>query len=358
MEKFINLTYHKLNIKIETSFTPFLEFVTTYFTNNLAANSQQSNICISFEKIKSGEFDKKIDEFINEHKCEKLSRRIWHNDNTAIISEVTHLPGLRLIFKIEKQKLFVYAFYEADRGIKKSIFEVIYQKKYLLKLNLTLKYYLILFPIFWYNEYFKNQYLLHASALKFADNTIIFPGLGGAGKSTLVLALMHDPRFSFISDNLILYDKSSVFSCYESIALDSKSLNLIGNAREVLHPLNIPMSHDRLYYHVKERQIESGDANTLIFIKFSTDNYIKPISSEKSFNKILSINIIAKEVQEYIIISSILNLVFNPNINNKKNESLKEFTHSLKCYELGMKYGMDPKTFIPMIEEIIENNKN
>ncbi|MCM8774254.1 MAG: hypothetical protein NC820_05930 [Candidatus Omnitrophica bacterium] len=72
---------------------------------------------------------------------------------------------------------------------------------------------LVYYPIFWYLEYFKDTHCLHASAIKIGEKGIVICGLEGMGKTTLSLELSQELNGQFISDNLIFYDKTNIYSC-------------------------------------------------------------------------------------------------------------------------------------------------
>lgn len=355
MTQTIYLQFQETGIQISTEVRSFFDFVTNYFSQIVCRKPKEPDIDIYFEIIEPGTFEKKLHTFIDSTNYQKLSRQIIKSGHIVALKEVNQFPGLKLIFDFGDNKLKVYGYYEQPSGLKNKLKTMIFSEETKLRLNLYLKYFLILFPCIWYNEQYKDRFLLHASAISYLGKTAIFPGLGGVGKSTLTLAFLSYPEVKFISDNLLLSDSKNIYSVFESIALDEQSIQLLGSAKKKLKKLNIHMSHARQYYKVNENYINQAKAGTIFFVKFCNQFRIQKISIEQAINRMISVNSIAKEVSAYSELAATLNLATDNSSDFHKYEMLKEMINQNGCYELCIRPHSDLREPMNAVLEILQN---
>ena len=351
------LQFHEQVIQIKTEDATLIHFLESYFKPIVQRDEQIAHIKVFFEKTDLASFDAIVSSTIDGQEYQKISRQIIQSGSKLIIKEINQFPGLKLIFNFEKEKFQVYGYYVSSSGLINQLKRRLFKKQAGLKLNLYLKYFLVLFPAIWYNENLKDRFLLHASAISVNNKAILFPGLGGVGKSTLTLAFLAYENISFISDNLVLSDGSSVYPVYEAIALDSTSLSLIGEAVKKLEKLNIPMSHDRQFYRVKSDTLNRGYVNAMFFVKFCDQFKISSLNSDQALARLVAINTVAREVAAYNDLSASLNLAADNRIPSNKNSALKKLVDSAESYELCIKPGSDLEEPIHSILNMVQNGK-
>ena len=343
------LRFFKVNVSVESANSDFLEFLAGYFSTQVGeGNKPDCQIRIIFKNVSKTEYDELLMESERNYAI-RLSRSIFCENTVVFLTDLQQFPGLLLKFKIEKDWLEVSGYYCSPERI---LSKLLKNKNQKLKLYLYLKYYLILFPLIWYYEHFLNKYLLHASALLYKDQSILFSGLGGVGKSTLVISLLNNPGFQFISDNLILYGDDEVIGIREAIALDEKSLKLSSNTESLLSSLNLDMSHSRKYYHVKNTVTSGGRAKKIFFLKFNKITRVLEIKKTQAREKIELINSIAKEVIAYRSMASSLNLSLGIKYSTIREASIDKLIQNAAFYELDIKPGENLTKIHSMLQDI------
>ena len=151
MKNNINLKFHKINIRIESSISEFVEFITQYFHNQVNhKDNDESDILIKFEKVNKDEYDDLIRSFKKGNDFSQLSRSIFCNNSSVLFTDIEHFPGLLLSFRLEKTNLEIFGYYYQQKTIINYLTQLLSYDNNNLKLYLYLKYYLILFPIIFY----------------------------------------------------------------------------------------------------------------------------------------------------------------------------------------------------------------
>ena len=338
MSTSIDLVFHNVRFRIESQITEFVKFLSMYYSGNIIERDDSGyDILVSFELLNKKDYDDIDLRYTHAEKFSQLSRSAYSLMHSVLITDIQYLAGFKMTFTLEEKILKVGGYYCEERKLTGGLINYFYQKSRNIKLFLYLKYYLILYPLIWYNESYKNRYLLHASGLIYKGKTILFPGLGGVGKSTFVISLLSDPEFKFISDNLLLFGDNHIIPVNEAIALDKKSIALCEHAHDKIKPLNMAISHGRQYFHIDQPPVAAGIAQYIFFVKFNYKTEVTKLSAEKAKNNLELINNVAKEVQEYRSIASVLNLVLGfVNIAARMN-SASEMIDKAECYELNIR---------------------
>ena len=116
------------NIKIESKVLGFIDFISHYFSDCIhPGNTPKNNLDVTFELLNSRDYNNIDAKFIDSNNYIRLSRSIITSGNTALIKELNHLPGLKLAFILDGDKLKVSAYYHANRSLKQSIFSLLYK---------------------------------------------------------------------------------------------------------------------------------------------------------------------------------------------------------------------------------------
>ena len=300
----------------------------------------QPDICVTLKEDK-WQLDKK---------AIRVSRNIWIGESSVFISEIERFPGLKISARVENYALHIDAFFQnKDISLPGRILMFLKPNtRYKEVLYIGLYYYLILMPLFYYLEHFNQTFLLHASSVAINGNGIILSGLGGIGKSTFSLGTLALKDSRFLSDNLIFFDDKKIYSCPEPIALDNNSLDMLHNIKDKLLPQDIEYSHGRKWYQLKSDATTSESAASHLFwLQWGNEVNVVPIQKDICINNLLNINLLAKEIREYSILSAAFNLGLPSLIHpNTKYDVLSNLLSTVHCYALQIKPKGDINTAI------------
>jgi len=204
-----------LTVEISTNYQRYFNYLKTYFDKVIVTSPslQSPHIRVSV-CWQDSSFNKNFSELKN-------------SLNGFTIGPGTLVAGNRIVTvrKINKRKKALFdSRLEGDnfhasvvfrRKIYKDMFRYMMLGKAEEELFFTITYPVLYYFVFWYLEYFKNTYTMHASAVQFSGMGVVFCGLEGIGKTSLALALLKEKGAYFLSDNLIFHDDKKVFPCYE-----------------------------------------------------------------------------------------------------------------------------------------------
>ena len=102
----ITLTFHKININVNSAVPGFISFLSQYFSGCLnTGNTDKSNIELSFEFLQKKEYENIYKEFNESNSYSRLSRSLFVSGKTALFSGFNYLPGLTMKFRIEDDRL-------------------------------------------------------------------------------------------------------------------------------------------------------------------------------------------------------------------------------------------------------------
>jgi hypothetical protein len=252
----------------------------------------------------------------------RIGKNYLVGKDTLVWNPSFKFPGLILIFVLSQKILHVRGIYHPFSEVSPSLYY-------------NFMNYLVYYPIFWYLELFRGLHLLHASAVSFNDFGIIISGIGGSGKSIVELILLFYPQAKFISDNLIFYDSHNIYSCYEPVRVDSSTVEhlrvLKGDAFQ-----QIAKVAERRIYRVKRAFIMERITPKLLFLPIFLGNYeVNPLPYQECIEKILLINELSMELNDYYFYQSVLKLLHKtPNLSLRRGEKLEKLLSGVKCYEL------------------------
>lgn len=243
-----------------------------------------------------------------------LDRDIEISDGQLAWSRIDDFLDLHLRFFAEENPLRLVGqhFFFLDRGAMRDQIKRKWHRKRLPTLRKkrfsTILYYMIYYPSFWRLEQ-RGLLPLHAAAVDVAGKGMVFCGLPGSGKSTLSVAALSLPGARLLSDNIIFYDKQSVYSCPEPVLVDDRSVELIGASSSLLQPLGGRHVFDRSWCHVgRERLTQRTQPRIFFFVGLGADTVVRPLSAEAAYERFTSANWIAKELRRYLVYRSVLTL--------------------------------------------------
>ncbi len=92
--------------------------------------------------------------------------------------------------------------------------------------------------LYWYVALNKGLQCIHASAAEKNGKVLVFAGLNGVGKSTLVQLLIKNYDYHFFADNYLLIDDLHAYFSPDTIRLDQHSLSMLGKTAEYRYGFN------------------------------------------------------------------------------------------------------------------------
>lgn len=340
----ILIKFNGIAVQLESEHSQFVAFVKNHFKDYICHEQNDCDMKIRLALDSESVINENSDAFGNINALDKIGRRVLIGNDEVVLLELLRFPGLKIKLKISGNTLSVFGLFQVQQSGITNIFNRFRRGKSLGKKELFfLLYYLIYFPIFWYLEYYKGLYLLHASAVQIKNKGIVFSGLGGVGKSTFTLATLSRPDTRFLSDNLIFFDGRKIYACFEQISLDQRSIDLLQWISERLERTEFIVAHGRRNYNVRQEvRIDATEPQKLFLLRFARETYVSPINPLEAAEKLLAINERAFEVKEYSNIAAAFSLAFpEERLYRKKNITLERFLSNVQCYELGIKKGMD-----------------
>ncbi|MFH1905470.1 MAG: hypothetical protein ABIK53_08130 [bacterium] len=252
-----------------------------------------------------------------------VGRRIFISGDDMVVTRLILFSGTSMQCNYKNKKLYLKMYFDNSLKPKLLTEENIIRKLF---------FYIIFFPLFWYLSQVKCMFLLHGGGVRVGSTGIVFSGLQGVGKSTIILSLVNGGKTKFLSDNLYLYDSNNVYQCFESIRIDQKAIDFIGLKQGVLDDINIDTDLGRRLYKInKKYMIYSFSPDTLLIPQFARKTELVQITVEECLKKCLTFNRLAGEVREYDYYSAPLDLlVKNENYYRKHIASLELLIKRIK----------------------------
>jgi hypothetical protein len=326
---------HKTKIRIKTNYPAYYDYLRFHF-NKIILRDEKDNCQIDVNATWKVDFWGNHPPYIEKKEGMRAigANTLIGSGCISTIRKVGKKTKLWLNYLLDKNKLILDASLHKKTIKDKMRYGILGQPpaSYFFELTYPLVYY----PLFWHLEYFKDTHMLHASAVKIKDKCVVICGLDGIGKTTLSLSLSKEPSTRLFSDNLILYDKDSIFACYEPIRIsksDDKSIwegkfNRI-NAFRTLKDFYEPVSFD---LELKARP------DIAIIPSFANSFSVRRITGEEFVHKALNINQLTAELGNYNEYSALLNLlVSRSDIAQAKVKALSALLNLTQCYEISMR---------------------
>jgi len=282
-----------------------------------------------------GEWDPEANPFSTDHDLNIIGKRMVGRADELIWLDTLRMKGLQLRFRRSGEQWrfeVAYRFHPKKEKIE-SLPEYEYKKYF------SLMSYLVYYPLIWYLETFRGWTVLHASALAGDRGGIVIGGLGGVGKTTTCVALLQRHGIALIAENIIFTDGEFIYPCYEPIRLDEGSLAMLNNKFNDLTPMSFPEGlKEKWLFHFKTNELpEKVEASALFLPQFSPRRYVKPLSAELAAEKIVAMNRLTRELDDYGWYAAALEMHWpRPGQARDRLEAVRRFAARAKCFELGI----------------------
>ena len=336
MIKNLFIEINNVKIKIATNKEKYYKYLKNYFRG------------VSINAINERNININVDIFWEANKWMDYYKGIKQLKNISLIgsNELVCKNRVVTIKKVGKRKKMICDVKKEDNKL--ILKHVFLEKKFKDFLKNILKrkqqendffnitYSCVYYPLIWYLEYFKDIYVLHASAINVCSNGIIICGLEGIGKTSLALSLLKENNAKFLSDNLIFYNKKNVFSCYELVRINKGEKNCLwkNNFKQINE---LQMRKD--LYMAKDNIISNKIIpKIVIFPEFSSEFSIEKLSMEKAVNRAMISTFLPGELNRYFEYKAFYGLL-DLDINMWKNQYkvLLELFSTLDCYKIKMR---------------------
>lgn len=364
MQKYFNKTsinIQGISVGVTSNNPEYISFLKAHFGIKLE-QIQDCNIQVYLQWKEDIWKNTKPYYFDNLDKMTQVGRRIWIGNNEIIWNELGEVKDLKLRFAYgDKRQINAYYNLSLSRFFVKRFYKQIIRgtlfQRYKKDIYNSITYYLVYYPILYELER-KGIFPLHGSSINFKNKGVLIPGLPGVGKSTLCLALLSYKNSKFISDNIALYDEKKVYSCFEPIKLDRRSIDLLPDKGQKLVDMGINSYYGRSSYKISERETLHETIPDILLIPWRAErNELIRIHSNQAAQLILDFNKIAGEINSYFIYSSVQNMCLKKeSVELSRLETLHNLTNKLKCYILLIKSNSSLDLIIEQIEKRIIND--
>jgi len=343
-----------LTVEVNTNYQRYFNYLNTYFDKvavaagakiqphiRVDASWQDSSFNKNFSSLK-----KSLDSFA-------IGPSTFVADNRVVtIRKVDKRKKILFDSRIEGESFYASAVFH--RKIYKDMFRYLILGKAEEELFFTITYPILYYPVFWYLEYFKNAYALHASAVKFAGTGVVFCGLEGIGKTSLALSLLDEKDSYFLSDNLVFCDDKKVYPCYELTRLHKGESHKLWKGK--FEKVNKFKTAKDYYSPVLVEGLDDIEPKVIIFPQFSSKFAVKEISRLEAVNKAIILSSIPAELNNYSEYRNLYNWLVPGFVAEKAHrETLSRLFENTRCYEVGMSKTEGLENNAKKVKDIVKN---
>src|SRR5690606_9994317 len=144
---------------------------------------------------------------------------------------------------------------------------------------------LILLPMFWVLRNKFNKFLIHASAITDNDQTYVFLGNDGVGKTTIALNLLKKEGVKFFVDNFLLYDYVRIYSFVDQLRVNNSDVEEINFYNKSPLFSKVISETSRTHFNFTKNLVAEANKPTKFFLlKQSYINSKKIICEEEFIN--------------------------------------------------------------------------
>jgi hypothetical protein len=208
-----------------------------------------------------------------------------------------------------------------------------------------LMYQMVYFPAAWHLGDSLNRFWFHGGAVECGGKALIIGGLAGIGKSTLLLRLMDDGEFAFVSDDLLFYDSEVVYACYEPVRLTSVSeapakLSAVGAIG------------DKPAFEVQHQVTDAVIPRMLVLPRFGDTTCIEELPSSAAAQRLYTSSRLAAQVAEFDYYATILSTFFGmDDWYPRQTQQLQDLLCDTACYALQMRRDDGPAKAYKILRE-------
>jgi hypothetical protein len=346
------LNFSKAIVKVSTNYPDYYRYLSSYFEKIILSESPYFDL-----EIKANWQKGSLNKHLSKIKVKGYFSKIGGNtllsgNRVATIKKIEARKKVLFDIEVKDNKYYVNNIVN-HKGFKDTIRYKIFKKPQE-GLFFSLTYPMLYYPMFFRLERSLATHILHASAFMLDKSCAIVCGLEGIGKTTLALSLIKKAE-DFLSDNLVFYDKESVYSCYELLRLAQGDFDSVGVGK-VERLDNFKVGKD--FCRPLSTKTSGVKPDIFIFPSFSDNFFIKKVAQDEAVMKAILLSQIPAELRSYAEYSRICNLLdCKFNVYDSRFSALKSLLSSVPCFEVGMVKSEGLSKNAQKIKELIADAK-
>jgi hypothetical protein len=275
--------------------------------------------------------------------CERVDRDLWLGPDTLVWLRVDDMRDLHLRLRRRGECLEVRGEYyhrlSTDRRADR-VRRLVYRTRLgaLRRKRFTrLLYYLVYYPVFWWQEHYRDAHPVHAAAVATSAGAVVLAGPSGVGKSTLTTALGAEEGARILSDTFVLQRGTELWAVSEPLLLDRWSVHWLGEAAGGLGGLEHSYALGRDGFVVpRSRFTERAEASVVILPRRAAKPFLRRIDGDTAASRIHAYDDIVNDLRRYRAAAAVLELLEPIGLDRARVRSLAELTRAVPCYELGV----------------------
>jgi hypothetical protein len=349
--KSVDLDMQGVRLQIRSEYADLIEYVRMHLPDHAVTAAAEPDVQVNVRWFEGAGLDPEdILVFPGQGELDRVGKRLLAGPDILVWTNLLRIKNLVLRFQVHGNRLVVDAIYlYAPRAAK-----VETEPNYRYKKFFGLMSWFVFHPLAWYLEHFRGIYLMHASGIDIGGHGVVIGGVGGVGKTTTGVSLLAHEGTRLVSENLIFYDSERIYSCYEPIRLDDRSVELLGPRRQILVAADIPdgANHKNVYHVRRSAVSESVPASALFVPRFTREGYVRTLEVEPCMELLLAFNELTREVNDYMWFAATLNVAWpTPRSLERRAATLRGLLERVNCYEIGI----DPAQGVePVVRSVLE----
>ena len=273
---------------------------------------------------------------------EKIGRRVFVGEDTVYVKGFVRYAGLSARRRTQGSTMTYDMVYDQtflDSDIGRGPYQPCHQL-------------IGIWPLATYLAKRRNMFFLHGGAAAFENRNIVFCGLQGVGKSTLLLRMLRSPEARFLSDNIYFHDAERVYACPETIRLDAASLELTGTPADLLVDTGRDSDLDRKMYVVNQRRTtENFVPDLFIMPRFHPDKSAILPAKEDASDLFMAFSELAMELNAYNQWGAPF-LLQDGSFSTKRLAALDGLLKQKPVYHLHIRKGDSPDSLLDLIRSV------
>lgn len=277
-----------------------------------------------------------------EHAMERIGRRVYVDASRVYVNQFVNYRGLAALCRRNGTSTEFHLIYDQDFIDKKLD---LYQSCHQL---------FGIWPIAAYLASRQSMFFLHGGAATFEGRNIVFCGLQGVGKSTLLLRMLRAPEGKFLSDNIFFHDQEKVYACPETVRLDDASVRFIAPPPGLLRDTGQNSDLNRRMYLADDaRTAESFIPDMFLIPRFHPEkSALAPLRPDEDARDLLAVFCeLAMELNAYEQWSAPF-LMTDGAFATRRQTSLATLLRGKPVYHLHIRKGDSPDAVLDLIRQV------
>jgi hypothetical protein len=156
-----------------------------------------------------------------------------------------------------------------------------------------------------------------------------------------VTALAASPGARLLSDTFLLQRGAALLPVREPLLLDAWSRAWLGQAAELLQPIDWHYGLDRTGYHWPQERLSSGGpAAVVLFPHRATQSYVRPLSPREAHGRISAGNVVVNDLRRYWAYAAVLEMLDARPLMHEREKELLTLTAAVPSYDVGLDAGL------------------